>query len=106
MNQRCLCQRWQGLVHTVDYQIRPQLHGGLRENLMHAEMGPVCFINDQGNPVPVRDFGNRPHIRDDPIVCWRCDINRLDSRILRKRPLNLRRISRLPAVQLCQAICL
>ena len=73
---------------------------------MHAEMGPVCFINDQGNPVLVRDFGNRPHIRDDPIVCWRCDINRLDSRILRERPLHLRRISRLPAVQLCQAICL
>ena len=70
MNQRCLCQRRQRLVHTVDHKIRPQLHGGLREDLMHAEMGAMRFINDQWNPVPVRDSGNRLYIRNDSIICW------------------------------------
>ena len=68
MNQRGLCEGGKRLVQAVDHKIRPQLHGGFGEDLMHSKMRSVRFINDQGHTVLMRYVRDPLHITDDTIV--------------------------------------
>ena len=65
-------------MQTVDYNIRAKLHGRFREQLMHAEMRPVCLIHDQGQAEGVRRLRDHCRIADDPLITGRRDKNRAD----------------------------
>ena len=68
MQQCRLRQACHRLVHALDDNIGAEAVAVFRKIRMHAQMRPVCFINDQDRPVFMRDLRNPPHITHDTFI--------------------------------------
>ena len=89
MDQCCLCIRRQRFMKTVDHDICPKMHGILREIFGKSEMCSMSFIHNQWFFMCMCNFCNSLHIRNNAIISWRSNHDRLDFRMLLKRTLHI-----------------
>ena len=89
MDQCCLCIRRQRFMKTVDHDICPKMHGIFREIFGKSEMCSMSFIHDQRFSMCMCNFCNSLHIRNNAIISWRSNYDRLDFRMLLKRTLHI-----------------
>ena len=79
----------QNIMKTVDHDICPKMHGIFREIFGKSEMCSMSFIHDQWFFMCMCNFCNSLHIRNNAIISWRSNHDRLDFRMLLKRTLHI-----------------
>ena len=62
MEKRRLCQRRERLMHAMNHQIRTGLTAVRPKALCQSQMGSMCLIHDQGNPLGMYRLGYRLHV--------------------------------------------
>ena len=58
MDESGLGECGERFVQAVDHEVCAEPYGGFREDGVHSEMCPMCFVYDQRNAVVVRDPGD------------------------------------------------
>ena len=103
MDQGALGQGGKRFVQAVNHEIRPCFDGRLREDGMHAEMRPVCFIYNQWNPLSVRDSCDLRNIGHYTVISGGGQEESARIRMPAERLLHLRRLYR-PVQIVCREL--